>query len=406
MKILMLGWEFPPLHSGGLGVATKNLAMAMTRRGTPICFALPHFAYKQLEKKGGNTREVNLISYNPNIEIVHIKSGLSSPYHTEESYHECIKKGDWGNNEKKLYGDTLYEEVERYAVEMDEMAKGRDFSLVHGHDWMTYPAACHVQKRQDKPFIAHVHATEMDRTGGNPNQKIYDYEKKGLEKADKIIAVSHHTKNILQKDYGLQHKDISVVHNGIEQTPVQLERSPARFQKKKTVLFLGRLTIQKGPDWLIKIAKKVLEKEKNIQFLVAGSGHMLPAMLDEIAVERLQNVVIPLGFLNEVEREKAFAQTDVYIMPSVSEPFGLSAVEAAQRGIPVIMSKQSGAHEILTNSLVADFWDVEKMAHLVLSSLQYPSLHKTLSEKGMQELQQYTWDRQASVLAQEYAELL
>lgn len=402
----MLGWEFPPLHSGGLGVATKNLATALSNRGVGVCFALPHFAYKQWKEKGGEARDLEVISHNPNIELLRVKSSLSSPYHTEESYEEYMREGQWGSSEKKLYGDNLYQEVERYAIEMGEMSEKRDFSLVHGHDWMTFPAAMEVQKRKETPFVAQVHATEMDRTGGSPNQEIYDRERKGLEAADKIIAVSHHTKNVLKQHYGLHKKDIAVVHNGIEELPAKAERMPARFQKKKTVLFLGRLTVQKGPDWFVHIAKRVLQEDKNVQFLIAGSGHMLPELLNDIAEARLQQHIIPLGFLNEEEREKVFAETDIYMMPSVSEPFGLSAVEAAQRGIPVIMSKQSGAKEILGNSLTADFWDVEKMAHLILASLHYPSLHKTLSIKGKEELQPLTWHKQSGVLHQEYKGIL
>lgn len=409
MKLLMLGWEFPPLHSGGLGVATKNLAMALSNRGVLICFTLPHFAYKKWKEKGGTEPgfEVAAHEYPTEFEMMQIKSSLVTPYMTEEAYTNLYNKIDsdesgGGNN---LYGSNLFEEVERYAHEIENMAKGRNFNMVHAHDWLTFPAAMRVKKNQDQPFVAQIHATEIDRSGENPNEEIFKREREGLEAADKIITVSHYTKKILQKHYGLKKKDIAVVHNGVERKTSNHRKPAPRFHEKKTVLFLGRLVMQKGPDWFVKIAKKVIEKEQNVQFLIAGTGHMMPQVLNEITHHGLLQHVIPLGFLNEESREKAFRMTDVYVMPSVSEPFGLSAVEAAQRGIPTVISKQSGVKEVLGHSLAADFWDVDKMAHLILAALHYNPLHKTLSQKAEKELDHLTWDRQAGILHDEYKTL-
>ncbi len=405
MKLLMLGWEFPPLHSGGLGVATKNIAEALTENGVNVCFALPKFVYTQWKEKGSDHPPFEVVSHQPNFEVVKIASTLQTPYATvteyEEFYRQMIEEG----NVSTLYGNNLFAEIERYAIEMEHLAKQREFSLVHAHDWLTFPAAMRVKKQQDKPYVAHIHATEIDRTGGDVNQEIYDRERKGLEAADKIIAVSEYTKQILHKHYGLKHKDISVVHNGTEKNDKGFRWIDPRFKEKKRVLFLGRLTLQKGPDWFVKIAKKVIEKDHNVEFLMAGTGNMLPDILKEVAACGLSNHVIPLGFLNEAQREEAFTHTDLYVMPSVSEPFGLSAVEAAQRGIPVVISKQSGVKEVLQNSLVADFWDVDKMAHLILSSLHYHKLHKTLSHKAENELQSLTWKSQTAKMHEEYKKL-
>ncbi len=407
MKALMLGWEFPPLHSGGLGVATKNLAMSLARRGVPVCFALPNFVFTQIKEKGGHEQEFEVAACDSEMtfEMIRIKSSLSNPYVTAESYAEEVKAHAGKDPSNTLYSDNLMSEIERYAQEMDKLASERSFHLVHGHDWITFPAAVKVKERQGTPFVAHVHATEMDRTGGNPNQEIYDRERNGMEQADRIIAVSNYTKELLKKHYGINGDKIQVLHNGCEAVSNRTQYEYDRFKERKTVLFLGRVALQKGPDWFVKIAKRVLEKERNVQFLIAGTGGMLPDVLKEIAHSGISNHVIPLGFLDEVGREEAFSNTDVYVMPSVSEPFGLSAIEAAQRGIPVIMSKQSGAREVLGNSLSADFWNVDKMAHYILAALHYSALHKTLSKKGRHELTHLTWDKQAEKLHQMYGEM-
>lgn len=403
----MLGWEFPPIHSGGLGVATKNIAMSLNRRGVPICFALPYFVYSKVKKQGGCDQSFELAACDSEVtfEMLRIQSLLTTPYMTSESYAEALQQHGGSDVSGSLYGRNLLAEIERFSLEMERLAASRSFSLVHGHDWITFPAAIKVKNRQDVPFVAHIHATEMDRTGGNPNQVIYDRERQGLEQADKVIAVSGYTQEMLIKHYGIPKEKIAVVHNGAEHVEHRTRNEYKRFSDCKKVLFLGRLTIQKGPDWFVKIARKVLEKDRNVQFLIAGTGGMLPELLKEIAHSGLSNHVIPLGFLNEHEREEAFRHTDVYVMPSVSEPFGLSAIEAAQRGIPVIMSKQSGAKEVLSNSLVADFWDVDKMAHYILAALSYSALHKTLSEKGKHEIKSLTWDRQAEKIHQTYRAL-
>lgn len=407
MKVLMLGWEFPPIHSGGLGVATKNIAMSLAKRGVPICFALPNFVYSKIKKAGATEQDFELAACDSemSLELVRIKSMIASPYATVESYQETVNTHHGADREASLYGGNLYAEIDRYAHEMAKLAEKRPFSLVHGHDWITFPAAMKVKSKQKIPFVAHVHATEMDRTGGNPNQEIYDRERHGLEKADGVITVSGYTKSILEKHYGIPADKIRVVHNGAEQIAARQAYTFNRFKEVKNVLFLGRLTLQKGPDWLIKIARRVLHKDRNVRFLIAGTGGMLPEILKEIAHAGLSQHIIPLGFVDEAAREEIFRQTDCYIMPSVSEPFGLSAIEAAQRGIPVIMSKQSGAREVLSNCLAADFWDVEKMAHYILAALHYSALHRQLAHKGADEVKRLTWDGQVEKMHDLYREL-
>lgn len=408
MKILMLGWEFPPVYSGGLGVASRNLALALASMGIDISFALPHFVCRKVKDvHDGSVFE--LLSHDSSsalLSINRIPSTLSSPYLSEEGY-QIVFQGTHGDiSEKTIYGRNLFEEIDRYAYEVEKITEQKPFDILHAHDWITFPAAVRAKKKKDTPFIAHIHATEMDRTGGSPSEDIFRREQEGMEQATQIITVSKYTKTILEKYYGIDGEKISVVHNGIENIPESFIRSKPNFKEKKTALFLGRLTLQKGPDWLIKIAKRVLEYRKDVEFILGGTGEMMPNVINEIVSNGLTNNVFCLGFLNNEDREKAFENADVYVMPSVSEPFGLTAVEAAQRGVPVIMSKQSGAAEVLTNSLVADFWDTEKMANLILASFEYPELSNMLSQKGKGEISCLTWQKQAEKVRNVYHSLV
>jgi len=406
MKILMLGWEHPPVHSGGLGVATQNLANALTHHGHHIYFALPSFVHQKL-RSAKNNYEIVAHTGEEIIEKIVIPTTILSPYQTIENYEQEFHKSVFVPNEcgkGTLYGNNLIQEIHRYAAEIERVAGKRDFQIVHGHDWMTFPAAERVKNRKSKPFIAHIHSTEMDRTGGNAQQAIYDIERRGMENADKIIAVSEHTKRVLKKHYGIADDKIVAIHNGVDDDiPHDFEWKPK--SDRKTVLFLGRLTIQKGPDWFLEIAKKVLRVRDDVDFLIGGTGDMLSRLVEKTVAEKMTKNVHFLGFLKDSEREKAFARADCYVMPSVSEPFGLSAVEAASRGVPVILSKQSGAKEVLRNSLSADFWNQDKLANLLLAVLEYKPLQKTLSEKAKVELQPLTWHAQTQKIHDLYCTL-
>lgn len=407
MKILMLGWEFPPVYSGGLGVASRNLALALASLGIDISFALPHFVCRKVADSHDSSA-FELLSHDSSsvlLSINRIPSTLSSPYLSEDGYQVVFQSANGDISEKNIYGRNLFEEIDRYAYEVEQLANKKDFDLFHAHDWITFPAAIRAQKRRDVPFIAHIHATEMDRTGGNPSEEIFRREREGMEQATKVITVSNYTKTILQKYYGIDGNKIDVVHNGVETIPESFIRSKPNFKDKKKILFLGRLTIQKGPDWLIKIAKRVLEYRKDVEFILGGTGEMMPSVIHEIVANGLTDNVFCLGFLNSDDREKAFENADAYIMPSVSEPFGLTAVEAAQRGVPVIMSKQSGAAEVLTHSLLADFWDTEKMANLILASLEYSAMSNMLADRGKGEISSLTWQRQAEKVKRVYHSL-
>lgn len=393
----MLGWEFPPVKSGGLGVASKALAEALAKNNVDLTFILPAFVGAQLDAK----KEKNIfpVQYNANkIRFTkRVKTTISSPYIQEKQYQEHLEHfyRDAPQREVNLYGKNLFAEIHRYALEAAQIPLEGKFDLIHAHDWITCMAALRLKKRLKIPLVIHIHATEYDRTGGSCNPEIFNIEKEAWEQADKLIAVSRYTKDIVVRQYGIDPEKIEVVHNGKDDYIPEVNKKYQCRSDKKTVLFLGRLTIQKGPDWFIKIAEKVLEKRNDVQFLIAGTGDMMPRIIEDIVKKGFHKNVFCLGFLGKDECEMAFAKSDVFVMPSVSEPFGLVAVEAAQRGCVVILSSQSGAKEVLANSLKADFWDVNKMADHILAALEYPALKKMLVENSNKELTHLTWDRQA-----------
>lgn len=407
MKVLMLGWEFPPYYSGGLGVATKNIAEALVQHGSDITFAIPFFIFQNV-KDSLHDLPFTVTGHQPKskIRMAQFTTTLSSPYISAEKYAQeyeswCTDAGV--SSGFAMYGKNLFAEIERYAQEMESFVQENHFDILHAHDWITFHAALRIKEHLNIPFVAHVHATEIDRTGANPNPEIYQREQTSLQAADHIIAVSNHTKQMLIKWYELPSEKIEVVHNGIEDNTQTVPN--VLHTDQKTILFLGRLTIQKGPDWFLKIAKKVLEQRQDVQFILGGMGDMLPHLLSEIYQNNLSDHVFCLGFLNGHDREYAFAAADAYVMPSVSEPFGLSAVEAAQRGVPVILSHQSGVKEVISHSLCADFWDVKKMAHHILAVLEYSPLQNMLSQKAAQEISAVTWHEQVKKILQLYTHL-
>ncbi len=406
MNVLVLGWEYPPFHSGGLGVASKNLTAGLALNpGLKLHFALPAFVYDKVNGQSGHNEFDLVKNKNKNIKIKKIASTINSPYLNEINYQEFLEAINLPQNVKEIYGKNLFEEIERYALEMENFVNNKKYDLVHAHDWITFEAGIKIKNKQNIPLIAHVHATEYDRTGGNPAENIYQKERRGMEKANKIIAVSNYTKEIIKKEYGIPEHKINVVHNGVETSYKNTQKKERNPHERKTVLFLGRLTLQKGPDWFIHIAKKVLEQKKDVDFLIAGEGEMMPRLVKDVIENELKDHVHFLGFVGEKEREKAFRNSDAYILSSVSEPFGLSAVEAAQRGVPVALSKQSGVREVLYHSLQADFWDIDKMANNILAILEYPALSKTLANKATNSLVHLTWENQAKIVNNIYCEL-
>ena len=435
MRIFMLGWEFPPYISGGLGTACYGLTKAMSDIGLKITFVLPKSVQadysshvKLLSPQQSPASVLSKTSYSThfdelkNVTIKTIESYLS-PYETPEEYQEKIEEIIRNKriveentsytieshcvNHQADYGHNLMDEVHRFAGVAVSLAMNEDFDLIHAHDWMTYPAGIAVAAITGKPLVVQVHSTEFDRSGEHVNQQVYDIERKGMHAADKVIAVSHLTKNIIIGRYGVPGNRVEVVHNGVDQATRNLISSESGITKdEKIVLFLGRITMQKGPEYFLQAAKKVLEVMNNVKFVMAGSGDMMNKVIEMAANMGIGDKVLFTGFLRGKDVQKVYELADLYVMPSVSEPFGIAPLEALNNDIPVLISKQSGVSEVLTHVLKVDFWDVEEMANKIVAVLKYPPLQMTLREHGNFEVRKLRWEDSAAKCAKIYGQTL
>jgi glycogen synthase len=384
VKVLMLGWEFPPYASGGLGTACYGLTKSLSKQGVSITFIAPKAdpdAHNFLKMIPADLSKVKF-------------RGITSPitpYMNEKAYENEYNRYS-KSKEKTIYGKNLMLEVERFARAAEEIAIGESFDVIHCHDWLTFKAGVNVKRRTKKPLVVHVHATEFDRTGGNGrNEYVYNIEREGMHAADKIIAVSNFTKNMIVNNYGIDPNKIEVVHNAVEFTNYNTERRKIN-NYDKVVLFLGRITLQKGPDYFIESASKVLKKMSNVKFIIAGSGDMEYKMIEKAAKMGIGDKVLFAGFLEGADIDRAYKMADVYVMPSVSEPFGITPLEAMRNGTPVIISKQSGVSEVINNCLKVDFWDTDQMANKILGVLRYGELHEEMKINGSREIKKFSWD--------------
>ncbi|MBI2101299.1 glycosyltransferase family 4 protein [Candidatus Woesearchaeota archaeon] len=394
MKVLMFGWEFPPLSSGGLGTACYGLTKSLSKKGVEITFVLPY--------SGDIDADFLKIIPAGNVKIRKISTFLQ-PYMSSQEYKKSLGK----KPQPKIYGSTLFEEVARYTLAAEKIAEEEDFDIIHCHDWMTFGAGIKAKKKKNKPLVLHVHATEHDRTGGHAvNQHVYDIERHGMHKADKVIAVSNFTKTKIMDHYGLPPEKIRVVHNAVDFSQHYYNEDFGIKKTDRIVLFLGRITLQKGPDYFVHAAKKVLGHEKNVKFVIAGSGDMEPFIIEKAAELGIADKVLFAGFLNQDDVERAYKMADIYVMPSVSEPFGITALEAMKYKTPSIVSKQSGVSEVVRHCLKVDFWDVDEMSSKIIALLRYKPLHETLKEDGYFEVKRFSWDTPAEKCIQVYNELI
>ncbi len=397
-KILMFGWEFPPHNSGGLGTACFGLTRALAKESADVVFVLP-------KKVPVNSSHAKFIFANEkSITVRHIDS-LLYPYLTSERYSDEVR-----NLKDEVYGLSLMEEVRRYARKAGAIALSENCDVIHAHDWLAFLAGIEAKRATGKPLVVHVHATEFDRTGGNGiNTEVFEIEKAGLREADAIIAVSGFTKNILVEKYGISPEKIQVVHNGIdaeEYKKLPDHLSSLKAAGNKIVLFVGRITLQKGPDYFIKAAKEVLTFRPNTLFLVSGSGDMERQMIRQAADEGIGDKVIFAGFLRGDELNALYQSADLYVMPSVSEPFGITPLESLANGTPVLISRQSGVSEIITHCLKTDFWDTKDMADKIISVLDHRPLHENLRENGGREVLKHGWREAAGKCLGVYRRLL
>ena len=404
MKILMFGWEFPPFNNGGLGTACYGLTKGLANNNIDVTFVLPHMP------KGAKAGFVRLISAGnaSDIKLRSVKTSLKG-YITSEEYADhsnlILRRKDH-RGQKDIYGKNLFAEVYRYALKAGMIAGYMDHDVIHAHDWMTYQAAIKAKQASGKPLVVHVHATEFDRTGGNGvNQVVYDLEKQGMHAADAIISVSNFTKNKIVEHYGVNADKIHVVHNAVDFTEKEPSMIPNLKANSKVVLFLGRLTLQKGPDYFLHVAKKVLEAEPDTRFIIAGTGDMTQSIIEKSAELGIGDKVLFTGFLRGPEIDKAYRMADLYVMPSVSEPFGITPLEAMRNNTPALISKQSGVSEVIRCCLKSDFWDIDRMANQIAGTLRYKELHEHLTEEGYSEVKKMSWDDSARKCIDVYARL-
>jgi glycogen(starch) synthase len=403
-RVLMFGWEFAPLISGGLGVASAGLVKQLVAQGADVTFVLPKMS-KDISVPG-----VTIISAdrrgNGNLTIRGVKlNGVVSPYVTSGNEGQKF----WQRRQPQasaLYGNNLWNEVERYAEMAKVIAKEVPHDVIHAHDWMTYQAGINAKKVSGKPLVVHIHATEFDRTGNNGvNPHVFNIEKKGFMEANAVVAVSNFTREKVLHHYGIPAAKVHAIHNGIELTE-EPKHVPQFSKKDKIVLYLGRITLQKGPDWFLYAAKKVVEKDPNVKFVIVGGGDMETFMIEKAAELGLAKNVLFAGWLQGADIDRAFKMADVYVMPSVSEPFGLTPLEAMRNGTPVIISKQSGVSEVIKHCLKVDFWDTHQMANKILGVLYYKELQDELGIQGRTESSKLTWTAPAQRILNLYGDLM
>jgi glycosyltransferase involved in cell wall biosynthesis len=497
MRILMLGWEFPPFITGGLGTACYGLTRALDRRGVEVTFVLPQTVrdgaaeHVTLVAPGGTAPQVihRLREMDPgsaaaraagapaqsppsppplpsaaiapvpdpgaapspyqHMRMIHLPIEVDSAYsapagrdrETSElaspldrtskpaapSAREARSQAAEAQLERRLveqvlpeaptptveapppmqpisaadYSGDLFSQAQQYARFCLQVARAERFDVIHAHDWLTYPAGLAVARLMHRPLIVHVHSTEFDRSGEHVNQRVYDIERRGMHGASVVVAVSQLTKNVCVNRYGVRAEKVQVVYNGVELGPTQ-PTSVGIETNEKIVLYFGRITYQKGPEYFIHAAKRVIDYMDDVKFVVAGSGDQAARMIEMAAALGIGHKVLFTGFLRGADIARVFALADVYVMPSVSEPFGIAPLEAMSHDIPVIISKTSGVSEVLTHALKVDFWDVDDIANKIIAVLRHPPLSRTLREHGAFEVRRLTWDGAAHRMEQIY----
>ena len=420
----MFGWEFPPHISGGLGTACLGLTKGMTALGgIEITFVVPK-AYGDENQQtvqiiGANNIDLgdSITDYQEFLEkINYIQVGSKLvPYTSPEEYEKLSELARKNNQEivyTRLggkfefsggYGFNLFQEITNYAIVASKIGRDYKFDVIHAHDWLTFPAGIAAKEVSGKPLIIHVHATDFDRSGGSVNPGVFEIEKRGMDAADKIIAVSNLTRNTIIHNYGINPEKIVTVYNAVE--PVENSKLLGNIKRSndRIVTFLGRVTLQKGPEYFIEAAHMVLQKMNNVRFVMAGSGELLEHSIHRIAQLKIGNRFHFTGFLKGDDVKRMFALSDVYVMPSVSEPFGISPLEALQSNVPVIISRQSGVSEILMHAIKIDFWDIHAMADAIYGVLNYSGLSNYFKKFGKNEVDNLKWENTAAQVRDIYA---
>ncbi|HEX7584144.1 MAG TPA: glycosyltransferase family 4 protein [Prolixibacteraceae bacterium] len=427
MRVLMFGWEFPPHISGGLGTACYGLTKGLAGfKDVSVIFVVPK-AYgdedqTSMKLLGANEvpvtrKQIQFADIESKVEYYEVESGMI-PYVDPEEFWKLTSKvtsektrmvettSDGKIDFSGRYDQNLLHEIYNYSIVAAVIARDNEFDVIHAHDWLAYPAGIAAKRVSGKPLVIHVHATDFDRSGGNVNPQVYAMEKEGMDAADKIITVSNLTRTIVIEKYNINPEKVTTIYNAVE--PIS-EEEKIRLKKgvdEKIVTFLGRITMQKGPEYFVEAANLVLQKMKNVRFVMAGSGDMMNAMVKRAAELKISDRFHFTGFLKGDDVFDMFRMSDVFVMPSVSEPFGIVPLEAMQSNVPVIISNQSGVSEILNYAIKIDYWDTYAMADAIYGLLNYPALHNMFKKCGKEEVDNLQWRNSASQVHDIYLEVI
>lgn len=404
MKALMFGWEFPPHILGGLGTASYGLTKGMSMQpDMDITFVMPRPSGDEDQSFAKIIGACHTPIVWKDVEWKYAQKRLSKFMNPQEYYDmrdhiyadfSYMHTNDLGAIDfSGKYPENLLEEINNYSIMAGVIARTHKYDIIHSHDWLTYPAGLHAKTVLGVPLVVHVHATDFDRSRGKVNPQVYQIEKNGMDHADHIICVSELTRRIVIDKYYQDPSKVTTVHNAVDPLSAEIEAiKRQKMPNDKVVTFLGRITMQKGPEYFVEAAARVLEKSKHIRFVMAGSGDMMERMILLASERGISDRFHFTGFLKGKQVYEMLKLSDVYVMPSVSEPFGISPLEAMQCGIPTIISKQSGCAEILSHAIKVDYWDVEAMANIIHSICTYPALAEYLSKEGEAEVGEIKWE--------------
>jgi glycogen(starch) synthase len=402
MKVLTFGWEFPPSKNGGLGVACYGLTRELLQGGVEVTFVLP-----KTQETRGNAR---FIFADQERWAGIVGSQITDGVYSNPSTELRVIVGYDSSGKPIIKARSLLEEVHRFAHLASFVARQEEFDIIHAHDWTAYLAGIAAKRATGKKLVAHVHITSFDQAAGdNVDPSIYKVECEGFAAADKIIAVSEYTKRTIVEKYGIDPDKVEVVHNGCD-VDAPMIHAPAlaelKAQGKFIVFFIGRITIMKGVDHMIRAARKVVDHNPDVVFVIAGHGDMERRIIEQVGELGLSKNVIFAGALWEDERDRMYQSADLFVMPSVSEPFGLVPLEALQHGTPSVISRQSGVSEVMKHVLKVDFWDADEMANQILSSVKYPTMRTQMVKEGREQLAHISWRRAAEKVTALYRNLV
>lgn len=427
MRVLMFGWEFPPHISGGLGTACFGLTKGLSEIGqTDVIFVVPNSRGNEqqpdVELIGANQVQVTLHQppddeKSDPVQVIGVRSGII-PYFSNEQFWK-LKQAGYDPNSHFVevteqgticfsgdYGASLYKEIRNYALVAEEIASKNEFDVIHAHDWLAFPAGIAAKKVSGKPLVVHVHSTDFDRSGGDVSSVAYSIEREGMEFADKVITVSNLTRKTVIEKYGIEPEKVVTVYNAVGPAPERTKPFIRKIPGIKTVTFMGRITVQKGPEYFVEAASLILKRMNGVRFVMAGGGDMESKIIEYAARLGITDRFHFTGFLKNEEVYQLLDISDVFIMPSVSEPFGIAPLEAMQAGVPVIVSRQSGVSEIVSYVFKIDFWDTLAMADAIYGLLMYPVLSGMFSKHGAVEAGNLEWKITAGIISGIYSDLI